>query len=533
MKKQTKKLRKYFVGWCVLIVILSLISGSVVATDTEEVCRPMNDYSVTWNKYPAETTYNYQCVDENDVGGNGDVDYVHTSTLNEYDTFDFEDISTDNAVIDSVNVTAVFKATPGLIGASGTISLGLNISDVYYEGDTFAFSGRTYQTVTVYFTSNPATSDPWIIDDFNDAKISFCVTALGAGCTIRVTQAFVNVSYTSDAIIFGQLDGEGGGDDPLYDEVPENESWVFMDYDGFLTIITVDYTNFYLIDTYEYFQNTTKLYSDPRIGDQWDAQTFTVGHVGLNEDFYLCSICLNLTTGDTENTINLSVRTVDGDGKPTDTVLTNATFFWADNISESRPWGDDGPIFGLFNVSVPPVLLNADTRYAIVTSYDKYIGWDYAYYADDSNYTGGNSLYSNDGGSTWNFFIHPIYFTEPTRLFEVRGTAEQIGNVTLTFEWLNNDVWEQYGYKIFTGYNTTHFAFNSDFSGAQETYYWRVNATANDSGAFYQETYWFKTFYIDTVAKRNPLAMYCAFGSFALIPFVWILGNVRRKRLWS
>lgn len=101
-----------------------------------------------------------------------------------------------------------------------------------------------------------------------------------------------------------------------------------------------------------------------------------------------------------------------------------------------------------------------------------------------------------------------------------------------TFSWLNVtlDDWEEYDSFNITANQSVVTVVNWNFSAVQETYYWRVYAIANDTGVEHQESYVFKTFYIDTVAERSTAAMYGSFGSMILIPFVWLLGRRKKKR---
>ncbi len=171
------------------------------------------------------------------------------------------------------------------------------------------------------------------------------------------------------------------------------------------------------------YQSVLKLYEYYITGDsvaqsiygvEWEAQTFTVGEVGLNENFNTSSVKLFLYRTLLPGTITVSIQGVDGANKPDGIDLAIGT-----------TTGNDLPIGAPYEwreITLTPFELQAGTQYAIVVraltgDADNRVNWR----ADSLSptYAGGNRLTSNNNGVTWNNFIGQDF------MFEVWGIGPQ------------------------------------------------------------------------------------------------------------
>lgn len=120
------------------------------------------------NQWSASSGLNYQCVDEG-FFGNGDTDYVSTSTSGQVDLYNIQDPSLPSgAVIKRVWATCVAKKT---VSENATITVGLKTGATEYWGsaqqletDYKAFSGQVY-------SQNPNTLSAWTISDLTNLQI--------------------------------------------------------------------------------------------------------------------------------------------------------------------------------------------------------------------------------------------------------------------------------------------------------------------------------------------------------------------------
>jgi hypothetical protein len=150
--------------------------------------------------------------------------------------------------------------------------------------------------------------------------------------------------------------------------------------------------------------NTTTTPSDYSVyGVNWAAQTFTLGTTGVNGDYILNSVLLQikLMAGSPTGNVTASIRHVDSSGNPVGQDLVTS------NIAASSFSGTQVYQFNFGNIQ-----LSASTKYAIVlrlTAGDgsNYIAWQSK---NTSVYAGGNECYSANSGASWGTLGHDMYF---------------------------------------------------------------------------------------------------------------------------
>jgi hypothetical protein len=227
----------------------------------------------------------------------------------------------------------------------------------------------------------------------------------------------------------------------------------------------------------------------------WNAQNFTVGTVGTNEDFYVTNITLELVkiTGKTVGDVVVSIRSViDGPD------LCSGSIDGDLLIDDSTP-----PMLERINITMSPhILLSADTNYFIITRApdaedSSSAAWYYIF--DTGAYPGGWFFTSNDAGVSWS---DDTYNTSD-HWFQVWGSTE-IVCVTYSF-WTNESgTWEQYGSGTACS-NGTYCATNN-FTEYNTVYYWSINLSIN--GNWTNETYHFTTenpIYIILLFNEDPI----------------------------
>jgi len=145
---------------------------------------------------------------------------------------------------------------------------------------------------------------------------------------------------------------------------------------------------------YEYYDTGDNL-ANLMFTTYWNAQTFTIGTVGDDENHDITSVKLLLYRKATPGTITVSIRAVDGAGKPTGADLTSGTTngdsLTTDTAGEWR------------EISLTSYELEAGTTYAIVarsqgTGLSDSAGWRLD---TTGGYTGGTDVTSSNSGSTW------------------------------------------------------------------------------------------------------------------------------------
>lgn len=142
-------------------------------------------------------------------------------------------------------------------------------------------------------------------------------------------------------------------------------------------------------------------------GASWKAQTFTVGNTGANVNHSITSVKLKLYRVGLPGTITVSIRSVDGDSKPTGGDLTSGTTN-GDTLTTNTAgeWRE---------ISLISYGLSSDTMYAIVIravegSADNLL----RIRIDNSSptYTGGVRQYSANSGVSWSLSSSDALFEE-------------------------------------------------------------------------------------------------------------------------
>ena len=163
-----------------------------------------------------------------------------------------------------------------------------------------------------------------------------------------------------------------------------------------------------MANKYEYNDVGAEIYYNIYLAT-WRAQTFTpsISHT-------LTAIKLAADRSDAADPlgiINISIRAVDGDGKPTGVNLSTGTYDGTTLVLNSPfpfPW---------ITINMTPVILVAGKTYAIVI--DASTGDSMEVQGDQTQlYTGGTVWWSTDSGSTWT-----EYADNGDMLFEDWGDA--------------------------------------------------------------------------------------------------------------
>lgn len=140
----------------------------------------------------------------------------------------------------------------------------------------------------------------------------------------------------------------------------------------------------------------------------YEAQTFTV-----NIPHKISAVKLEVARllGGEPGTVIVQIRTTDGNGKPTSTVLCSGSFNGNDVNEGSFEWVE---------ISLSETILSASIKYAIVMMAPDADNTQPIYWANDYSsptYSGGSRVYSEDEGDTW------IIDTSIDYMFEEWGTA--------------------------------------------------------------------------------------------------------------
>jgi len=130
-------------------------------------------------------------------------------------------------------------------------------------------------------------------------------------------------------------------------------------------------------------------------GNEWRAQTFTIGTTSKNENHYIASVKLLLYKGGNPGTVTVSIRASSG-GIPTGDDLTSGT-----TDGNTLPAASPGE---WREINLTPFQLQASTTYAIVIRAPDGDNLNYVVWRCDNNeptYTGGVSSKSSDSGKDW------------------------------------------------------------------------------------------------------------------------------------
>lgn len=181
------------------------------------VLYPTSDIIANWPYvYPSTPSTHYDKVDDPDASPDEDATYIQTDdTSTPYgDRYGKASLSLPSgAVITSVQIrmrakrvplNPSYKANPRIYGA-------LRISGNSYFGNTArTLTNDAYADFTDTWTVNPATGNPWTLDDINNTLEAFNILGNSAYRTdpyglpwftlVRATQCLLIVNYTVPAI---------------------------------------------------------------------------------------------------------------------------------------------------------------------------------------------------------------------------------------------------------------------------------------------------------------------------------------------
>ena len=131
----------------------------------------------------------------------------------------------------------------------------------------------------------------------------------------------------------------------------------------------------------------------------WNAQSFTVGNTGTNENHNITSVKLLLYRNGSPGTVTVSIRAVDGNGKPTEGDLTSGTT--DGNTLTTNTAGE------WREIALTSYGLSASTKYAIVVRALDATGVNKVVLRLDGEsptYSGGALIYSTDSGNAWDVY---------------------------------------------------------------------------------------------------------------------------------
>ena len=363
---------------------------------------------------------------------------------------------------------------------------------ISFNNETFSYVG--YSQVTNNDTR------VWLNEsDFDEPDTTYYWRVYCYDLTFASTQYSYRSFTTKDArIIFGQLDGMGGGFDPLYDEVPLNNTAMLFNKLGLNTSISVDYTGMSRDVLKE--SHDKNMVESPN-GILWLAQSFFDG--GAPSTFRLTELSLNITDLPVQEfpvKTTIAITNMTEKGYPYYTFtgaldnFTGYTSFWSDELVVG--WNN----FSFYDQNVT---IEEGENYSFLfraSSGETF----YKFAIDNTNdYGDGNYFFLNV--DTW------VSISAVDINFRVWGTYQP--SVNLSFEWYNTSLvdWEVYGV-IDAVVNGTYTFLNGNFSGFSNLYKWRVSATANDTGLVHSEWYQFKTFVPLSDTRRSVLPEITAFS---------------------
>lgn len=131
-------------------------------------------------------------------------------------------------------------------------------------------------------------------------------------------------------------------------------------------------------------------------------QTFTIGTIGDNEEFWFTNYSLYIKKAGTPNRYTSRIYATDVNGKPTGSPIGYCNLSAA-SFSTSYSW----KTFVLDN----QIHLYTSTKYAIVINNSASSSSNaYRFYYDNNVYAGGNYIQSSDSGSTWNPAAYDMRF---------------------------------------------------------------------------------------------------------------------------
>lgn len=159
----------------------------------------------------------------------------------------------------------------------------------------------------------------------------------------------------------------------------------------------------------------------------WNAQNFTIGTVGTNEDFVLEGVAVMIYIQNSPSLLNVSIYT-EVDGEPGTILSQNATVDVSGMIETAYP--------GNFsNITMPAVTLSASTTYFLVLSgfeAGDFIRWSYD---SGDGYAGGSYSNTADSGSTWSSigahdFMFEVWGSVPSTAIDIHSELNDPVNET-------------------------------------------------------------------------------------------------------
>jgi len=252
----------------------------------------------------------------------------------------------------------------------GLLIWSFGTSSAYVVNFTIGYNSSVYETATenyfVNVTYNPSIYTS-ISGALNYAGTEYSATKVGTGANILFTKSLDVPLYSS------------GSSQPLF--------WKF-------TIVNSTGTFYEQTNTsipgsvFSYFM-TDDDSSSGVTGNDWRAQTFTIGSPGTNSTFNVSFVALKGSSSVNGNLV-VGIKRVDGTGQPTGNDVANGTF-------------DTSALTGTqwFNVSVTPQYnLSQGAKYALVIRHGD--SGDFAWREDTANgYASGSRWESANAGSTW------------------------------------------------------------------------------------------------------------------------------------
>ena len=162
-------------------------------------------------------------------------------------------------------------------------------------------------------------------------------------------------------------------------------------------------------------------------GDNWRAQSFTVGNTGNNEKHTITSVeVLIYKVGSPPAALDAIIRAVDADGKPTGSNLSTGSKAESDVNTEPEQWN---------TIAMSAYELQPNTKYALIlkqTGGNVSNSYKWRYDTANATYGGGWALYSTNSGDTWSST------TDADFLFKIYGTSGDLPSASNVIAMLIN-----------------------------------------------------------------------------------------------
>lgn len=198
----------------------------------------------------------------------------------------------------------------------------------------------------------------------------------------------------------------------------------------------------------------------------WHCQTFTVGNIGLNEDFYLKNISVYLKRSGTPvaGQVWVSLRAVDGSGVPTGSSLCHGSYTASSLPTVNYAWIN-------FTMNITTKLCDASTKYAIILNNSGGTSSKSCITMVDTTsptYTGGQMYYSSNSGFSWSGYSgYDCYF----RVFGEKSTTDWNMSISNLSPVNNSNIYRTIDYNVIStkyNYSYTNFVNLSFLKNATE-----------------------------------------------------------------